>query len=263
MSLDGMYPANHVTSDPATLTVAALAVPSITSTPVTMVNVSAVYTYDVDAAGTPVPTYSLTTSPTGMTIDLNTGVISWTPGAGQTGLSDVTVRATNVNGFDEQSFQVNVLGAPTVLLAVPVDWQENVLLGTVVRVEFSTSMDTAATEAAFRMQPMAGTPITGTFAWSNGDTVLTFVPDAMLDQFTYYDVTIGFGATNALGTPMAAMYGLSFLTRDAQDSFYGGCSAGGTTTSGPGLTIVLLLLVLAWAARRMRVTAAATGRDIH
>lgn len=55
--------------------------PSIVSSAVTDGSVGAAYTYDVDAVGNPPPTYTLTTAPAGMTIDEDTGEISWTPAA--------------------------------------------------------------------------------------------------------------------------------------------------------------------------------------
>jgi hypothetical protein len=69
--------------------------PTITSTPVTTAAVGELYTYDVDATGDPAPTYSLTTFPSGMTINENTGLIEWTPAA--PGDADVTVVASNGN----------------------------------------------------------------------------------------------------------------------------------------------------------------------
>ena len=56
--------------------------PTITSTPVTAATEDTAYSYDVNAtdpdAGDTL-TYSLTTAPSGMTINATTGVISWTP----------------------------------------------------------------------------------------------------------------------------------------------------------------------------------------
>jgi lysophospholipase L1-like esterase len=90
------------------------AVPSpavITSNPVTLAALGQPYTYDVEATGNPVPTYSLITFPSGMTINESTGLIQWTPGA--TGTFNVTVRATNSEGIDEQSFTILVLTCPS------------------------------------------------------------------------------------------------------------------------------------------------------
>jgi hypothetical protein len=84
--------------------------PEIVSTAVTRANIGCLYTYDVDATGNPPPTYTLTISPTGMTIDENTGLISWTPDAA--GDYDVTVEASNSEGTTDQSFVVEVKTCP-------------------------------------------------------------------------------------------------------------------------------------------------------
>ncbi|MGD2049641.1 MAG: GDSL-type esterase/lipase family protein, partial [Chloroflexota bacterium] len=80
--------------------------PTITSIPGTQAYVGIPYSYDVEADGYPAPTYTLTTKPAGMTIDEDTGLISWTPSS--SGDYDVTVEAHNSAGFDDQSFTINV-----------------------------------------------------------------------------------------------------------------------------------------------------------
>jgi len=92
--------------------VAALA-PQITSTAVTTAAIGEEYTYDVTATAFPGPiTYSLDTSPTGMTIDDTSGLITWTPGA--SGDHDVAVRASN--GTDPDAVQEFTVAVPTTLL---------------------------------------------------------------------------------------------------------------------------------------------------
>jgi len=81
-------------------------VPVITSQAVTTATVEGLYTYDVNATGNPVPSYSLVTYPLGMTIHENTGLIQWTPT--QKGSFDVVVKTSNSLGTDMQSFKVNV-----------------------------------------------------------------------------------------------------------------------------------------------------------
>jgi hypothetical protein len=83
--------------------------PVITSTPVTTAIVNTAYSYDVDANGIPAPTYSLTTAPSGMAIDANTGVISWVPEANKLGLNAVTVQAVNTEGSDTQAFIITAM----------------------------------------------------------------------------------------------------------------------------------------------------------
>ena len=80
--------------------------PVIASTPVTSAVVGQPYSYDVNATGTPAPTYTLTTSPLGMTIDGSTGLIQWTPQS--PGSFAVTVKTTNSAGTDVQNFTIDV-----------------------------------------------------------------------------------------------------------------------------------------------------------
>ena len=83
--------------------------PVIVSTAVTDATFGVPYEYDVNAAGSPVPTYSLSAHPSGMTIDTSTGLISWTPASGQVGSSHgVEVVTTNSRGTDTQSYEVVV-----------------------------------------------------------------------------------------------------------------------------------------------------------
>jgi len=83
--------------------------PVITSTPVTTGTEGAAYSYDVEATDPDgdVLTFSLTSSPAGMTIDPASGLIQWTPSSAQVGRNDVTVRVQDSAGlFDTQSFTV-------------------------------------------------------------------------------------------------------------------------------------------------------------
>ena len=82
--------------------------PTINSIPITSSLVGALYTYNVEAIDTDgdTLTYSLTSSPTGMTIDSSTGVISWTPDA--TGDYNVTLKVSDGELFDTQSFTIAI-----------------------------------------------------------------------------------------------------------------------------------------------------------
>ncbi len=83
--------------------------PSITSTPVTSVDVNSNYSYDVDATDpeNDVLTYALTTSPIGMAIDSATGVITWLPDAAGDYSIDVSV-SDGVNPAVLQSYTLTV-----------------------------------------------------------------------------------------------------------------------------------------------------------
>ena len=82
--------------------------PFIYSSPVETATVGLPYAYQAGALGTPQPTYSLLSSPAGMSIDPNTGQISWIPGAGQGGTHTVTVQALNSRGMDTQTYSINI-----------------------------------------------------------------------------------------------------------------------------------------------------------
>jgi RHS repeat-associated protein len=93
--------------------------PAFTSSPSVSAGRDVVYTYaarasDPDAGD--ILTFSLPTAPVGMTVDADSGLVRWTPGAAQIGTHDVVVKAVDVRGlFALQFYSVNV-GEP---VAVP------------------------------------------------------------------------------------------------------------------------------------------------
>ncbi len=71
--------------------------PTITTVPTLpdqRLRIGGAYTFDIDATGVPAPTFSLTSAPSGMTINPTSGVITWTA-ANTVGNSTVTVQAAN------------------------------------------------------------------------------------------------------------------------------------------------------------------------
>jgi lysophospholipase L1-like esterase len=93
------------------------AAPVITTTPDTTAVVGLPYTYDVNATGSPAPTYSLTVSPAGMSIDSLSGVIQWTPAGA--GAESVTVEAINAKGTDSQNFTIHITDPSPVVRIMP------------------------------------------------------------------------------------------------------------------------------------------------
>ena len=92
--------------------------PTITSTAVTTATEDEAYSYSATATDIDgdTLTWSLTSAPEGMTIDANSGVISWTPANGVTS-ADVTVQVADAEANATQSFTVTVSGvndAPTI-----------------------------------------------------------------------------------------------------------------------------------------------------
>jgi hypothetical protein len=104
--------------------------PEITSTPVLTGSADQLYSYVVKATGTPAPTFSLTSSPVGMTINTNTGLIEWTPTA--SGSYNVTVMASNgIDPAATQSFVINISAAPSCISGMLNYWKLNETTGNV------------------------------------------------------------------------------------------------------------------------------------
>ncbi|MBE3090822.1 MAG: putative Ig domain-containing protein [Candidatus Atribacteria bacterium] len=84
--------------------------PVIESDPVTTAKEGVAYTYEVETTDPngDTLTYSLTTSPTGMTINSTTGVISWTPTEAQIGANEVVVEVSDGRISATQSFTIGV-----------------------------------------------------------------------------------------------------------------------------------------------------------
>jgi hypothetical protein len=88
------------------------AAPTITSFPNTSASWGDLYHYQVLSTAHPQATYSLTTAPSGMTINSSTGLISWTPTTSQLGSFSVTVQASNFAGQTSQSY-AGTVGNPS------------------------------------------------------------------------------------------------------------------------------------------------------
>ena len=82
--------------------------PVITSDPVTLVLIGKSYAYQVEAMDTKgdILTYSLTTKPSGMTINSSSGIITWTPT--MAGTYNVSIVVSDGELFDSQSFTLTV-----------------------------------------------------------------------------------------------------------------------------------------------------------
>lgn len=123
--------------------------PTITSTPALAATVGAPYSYDVNAtdANGGVLTYALTTFPAGMTINAGTGLIAWTPAAGQVPSQAVTVRVTDPGGlFATQSFTITVAPAANTIPATPTNLTAAITSATQVTLSWT---DASTNETSF------------------------------------------------------------------------------------------------------------------
>lgn len=82
--------------------------PVITSNPITTANINQTYSYDVQANDPDQDSliYTLTTAPSGMTINSNSGLITWMPN--ETGNHNVVVEVTDGSTPVQQTFTVSV-----------------------------------------------------------------------------------------------------------------------------------------------------------
>ena len=96
------------------------AAPVFTSTAATTANPGVVYSYQALTTGNPQPTYSLVAAPAGMTVNANTGLVTWTPSYAQeaAGSNSYTILASNAAGSVSKTVNVSVAPlAPTGLTA--------------------------------------------------------------------------------------------------------------------------------------------------
>ncbi len=125
------------------------AAPVITSSPVTSGSVGTAYNYTVTATGSPPPAFTLTTAPSGMSIDSKSGAIAWTPAVGQDGAQSVAVKASNSVGNITQSYTINVAAIPPDITApsVPTNLVANDVKGTSFRLDWTASTDNVGVTA--------------------------------------------------------------------------------------------------------------------
>jgi|GEM_PF-6844099 len=98
--------------------------------------------YVVTATGSPAAAFSIVSGPADLSVDPATGVVSWTPAAGQPlGPTSVTVRAANSVGFSDLTFTVTVYAAGS-----------DLLIPTIVPT-YQTLTDVTSTGASFTWVP--------------------------------------------------------------------------------------------------------------
>jgi uncharacterized protein (DUF1330 family) len=149
--------------------------PDIYSTPVTEARVGQLYTYDVQAIGNPAPTYSLVTSPAGMSIDGSTGLIQWIPPDTTDVL--IVVEASNSVGSDFQGFTIVVEEAPDCPPEMVSYWQLDETSGTT----YEDFYDDNDGEASPTPPAPSGDAVVGGSQSFNGTDNWIDVPDANND----------------------------------------------------------------------------------
>ncbi|MGZ6214290.1 MAG: Ig-like domain-containing protein, partial [Candidatus Limnocylindria bacterium] len=103
-------------------------------------------------------------------------------------------------------FSFTTVGNPTVVSSDPADADLGVALDDPILLDFSTLMDTASVEATIELEPASSV----SFRWSRER--LTVTPSSPWQPNHHYSLTIGVGARDQTGTPLAHTFSLSFRT---------------------------------------------------
>jgi hypothetical protein len=82
--------------------------PGFVSYPSVLATLHVPYVSSINATGSPPPTYSLVSGPTGMQVDYYRGAITWTPQADQIGTNQVSIQAVNYAGISNWNFSITV-----------------------------------------------------------------------------------------------------------------------------------------------------------
>jgi hypothetical protein len=164
--------------------------PDIDSIPIIYAFEGVLYTYDVEATDVDGDTlvYSLASSPTGMTINSFSGVISWTPSTA--GDYDVTIEVSDGDLFETQSFTIAV--AITAELSPPTGVEASDLLYD--RIEITWNFVAGATHyRVYRANSLTGAK-TAISEWQTG----TSYDDTSVTPWTIYYYWVK-AATNSSG----------------------------------------------------------------
>ncbi len=145
--------------------------PKITSFPRKMALVGEPYFYQVTATGGPAPTYSITSTLQGLTMDPATGRVQMTPTAGQVGQHIVGVTARNPVGQDDQSFILRIDATPSAPTIT------------------STALTTAKINQPYRYQVEAGGNPQASFSLLQSPAGMTI--DAVSGQIEWTPAAVG------------------------------------------------------------------------
>ncbi|MFN6093590.1 MAG: alpha-amylase family glycosyl hydrolase, partial [Verrucomicrobiota bacterium] len=126
--------------------------------------------------------------------------------SGVDGIPAMTVPATSYKMFVAQSQSLAL--SPVIDTIAPGHDQASISPATLVTLAFSKPMNTATTQAAFSITPNTG----GNFAWSAGNTVLTFTPTSNLAANTLHTVRLEGTATDSTGLPLHGAFESRFTT---------------------------------------------------
>jgi hypothetical protein len=109
----------------------------------------------------------------------------------------------------EASYYIYDTTPPTVISTFPMDDEINVILDTIVLIEFDEPMATSSVENSITITPQVNI---SSFIWSMGDTLVTIHFDSNLSHFTKYTITIGNTAMDKASNCLLVDYTWEFTT---------------------------------------------------
>jgi hypothetical protein len=158
------------------------------------------------------PAFSLEPAANGRGEWVNTSTFIFYPEPALAGGTDYSVQVnpalTSTAGAPLQeltaawSFRTSI---PQVVGVLP-DETAALALDQALTVNFNQPMDAQRMEQAFSLNPDGQEKLTGTSAWSDDFTTLTFTPTVQLERDTRYTIRIEADALTAAGTPLGAAY---------------------------------------------------------
>lgn len=152
--------------------------PFFTSAPSTTAVMGQLYSYDADATDPDsgdTLTFSLTTAPAGMSINPTSGLIQWTPTAGQVGGNAVSVRVQDQGGqFATQSYTIDATPQPSLSPIITSNPPTTATVGQLYTHDVNATDPDPSDTITYSLNgaPLGMTidPITGLISWTPGIT---------------------------------------------------------------------------------------------
>jgi len=113
-----------------------------------------------------------------------------------------------------QTFSLDTM-PPSLMGMRPADGEADVDPASSIDLVFDEPMDQASVDEALTVSSSSGLRISGYLVWSDGSTLCSFVPSAMLQQNATYAVRLQGGAMDAAGNGMPSEIEVTFRTATA------------------------------------------------
>jgi hypothetical protein len=131
--------------------------------------------------------------------------------AGTDGIPSMSIPASSFKAFVSQAHYQSRRLQPVLNAATPNHDSTGVSVSSALSMTFSQSMNTNSVQSAFSTIPAT----TGSFTWSSGNTVLTYVPSSNMAGNTLYRLRIASAASDTNGLALPGAFESRFTTGTA------------------------------------------------